>query len=66
MTRGWVEFQPVESESAADRLRVAVADVRSIQFDDGRNTAESSARTTFEVGGGGRSRRRGGGYRDRR
>jgi hypothetical protein len=52
VTRGWVEFQPVESESAADKLRVAVADVRSIQFDDGRNVAESSARTTFEVGGG--------------
>jgi hypothetical protein len=52
VSRGWVEFQPVESESAADNLRVAVAEVRSIQFDGGRNTAESSARTTFEVGGG--------------
>lgn len=52
VTRGWVEFQPVESESAADKLRVAVAEVRSIQFDDGRDVAESSARTTFEVGAG--------------
>jgi hypothetical protein len=52
VSRGWVEFQPAEAEGAADHLRVAVAEVRSIQFDGGRNTAESSARTTFEVGGG--------------
>jgi hypothetical protein len=52
VSRGWVEFQPVESGSAANNLRVAVAEVRSIQFDDGRSAAESSARTTFEVGGG--------------
>jgi hypothetical protein len=42
----------VEGEGAADQLRVAVAEVRSIQFDDGRDVAESSARTTFEIGGG--------------
>jgi len=56
VSRGWVEFQPTEGEGgAADRLRVAVAEVRSIQFDDGRDVAGSSApaRTTFEVGGGG-------------
>jgi hypothetical protein len=56
VSRGWVEFQPVESEGASDRLRVAVAEVRSIQFDDGRAVAGSSApgrTTTFEVGGGG-------------
>ena len=51
VSRGWVEFQPVEGEGAADRLRVAVAEVRSIQFDDGRDVADSSARTTFEIGG---------------
>jgi hypothetical protein len=53
VSRGWVEFQPLEGEGAADRLRVAVAEVRAIQFDDGRDVAESSARTTFEVGRGG-------------
>lgn len=52
VTRGWVEFQPVESESAADKLRVALAEVRSIQFDEATDVAESSGRTTFEVGGG--------------
>ena len=54
VTRGWVEFQPVEAEDAADDLRVAVAEVRSIQFEDGADAAESSGRTTtFEIGGGG-------------
>lgn len=57
VSRGWVEFQPTDSEAgAADRLRVAVAEVRSIQFDDGRAVSGSSAparNTTFEVGGGG-------------
>jgi len=54
VARGWVEFQPLEGEGAADRLRVAVGEVRSIQFDDSRDVAASSApaRTTFEVGGG--------------
>jgi hypothetical protein len=55
VSRGWVEFQPIEGESAADRLRLAVAEVRAIQFDDGRDVASSSAparNTTFEVGGG--------------
>ena len=52
VARGWVDFQPLEGEGAADKLHVAVAEVRSIQFDDGRTAAESSARTTFEVGGG--------------
>ena len=58
VSRGWVEFQPTDEETA-DPLRVAVAEVRSIQFDDGRDVAESSSRTpesssrtTFEVGGG--------------
>ena len=58
VSRGWVEFQPADEETA-DHLRVAVAEVRSIQFDDGRDvaesssrTTESSSRTTFEVGGG--------------
>jgi hypothetical protein len=53
VSRGWVEFQPIEGEGAADHLRFAVAEVRAIQFDDGRDVADSSARTTFEVGGGG-------------
>ena len=54
VARGWVEFQPVEGQDAADRLRVAVAEVRSIQFDGATDTAESSSRTTtFEIGGGG-------------
>jgi hypothetical protein len=54
VARGWVEFQPAEGEDAADRLRVAVAEVRSIQFDDGADAAGSSGRTTtFEIGGGG-------------
>jgi len=53
VSHGWVEFQPIEGEGTADRLRVAVAEVRAIQFDDGRDVAESSARTTFEVGRGG-------------
>jgi hypothetical protein len=51
VSRGWVEFQPADDDTA-DHLRVAVAEVRSIQFDDGRDVAESSGRTTFEVGGG--------------
>ena len=54
VTRGWVEFQPIEGEDAADRLRVAVAEVRSIQFEDGAEAGASSGRTTtFEIGGGG-------------
>ena len=53
VSRGWVEFQPVEGETAVDRLRVAVAEVRSIQFDDVTSASDSSARTTFEVGRGG-------------
>ena len=53
VSRGWVEFQPSEGEDAADRLRVAVAEVRSIQFDDAAAAAESGRTTTFEIGGGG-------------
>src|SRR5258708_3730613 len=54
VSRGWVEFQPSEGDVAPDRLRVAVAEVRSIQFDDAADAAESSGRTTtFEIGGGG-------------
>jgi hypothetical protein len=54
VSRGWVEFQPSKGEDAPDRLRVAVAEVRSIQFDDAAVAAESSGRgTTFEIGGGG-------------
>jgi hypothetical protein len=54
VSRGWVEFQPVQGQDAADRMRVAVAEVRSIQFDDAAAAAESSGRTTtFEIGGGG-------------
>jgi hypothetical protein len=52
VARGWVEFQPIEGDRPADKLRVAVAEVRSIQFDEGVNVADSSARTTFEVGRG--------------
>jgi len=50
VARGWVDFQPLEGDGAADKLHVAIAEVRSIQFDDGRSAADSSARTTFEVG----------------
>src|SRR5258706_9490444 len=54
VSRGWVEFQPSRGEETPDRLRVAVAEVRSIQFDDAAVAAESSGRTTtFEIGGGG-------------
>lgn len=54
VTRGWVEFQPIEDEDAVDVLRVAIAEVRSIQFDGGAEAGESSGRaTTFEIGGGG-------------
>src|SRR5438132_1887642 len=54
VARGWVEFQPSEGKGAPDRLRVAVAEVRSIQFDDAVEAAEPSGRaTTFEIGGGG-------------
>jgi hypothetical protein len=54
VSRGWVEFQPVQGQDAADRMRVAVAEVRSIQFEDAAAAAESSGRTTtFEIGGGG-------------
>ena len=53
VSRGWVEFQPVEGETAADRLRVATGEVRSIQFGDATTASDSSARTTFEVGRGG-------------
>src|SRR5260221_754862 len=53
VSRGWVEFQPSRGEDAPDRLRVAVAEVRSIQFDEAAVAAESSGRTTtFEIGGG--------------
>ena len=56
VSRGWVEFQPSEGEDAPNRLRVAVAEVRSIQFDDAADAAESSGRaTTFEIGGGDRA-----------
>jgi hypothetical protein len=54
VTRGWVEFQPIEDEDGVEQLRVAIAEVRSIQFDDGAEAGESSGRTTtFEIGGGG-------------
>ena len=54
VTRGWVEFQPIEDEDGVEQLRVAVAEVRSIQFDDGAEGGEPSGRaTTFEIGGGG-------------
>jgi hypothetical protein len=52
VSRGWVEFQPAD-EDRAEHLRVAVAEVRSIQFDDKTDATESSSRTTFEIGGGG-------------
>jgi hypothetical protein len=52
VSRGWVEFQPLEGEEASGRLRLAVAEVESIQFDDDVG-AEAPARTTFQIGGGG-------------
>src|SRR5260370_39749007 len=57
VSRGWVEFQPSKGEDAPDRLRVAVAEVRSIQFDDAAGAAGSSGPATpLEI-------RRGGGPR---
>jgi hypothetical protein len=34
VSRGWVEFQPVDGEDTVDQIRVAVAEVRAIRFDD--------------------------------
>lgn len=40
VARGWVEFQPLEGEDGGDRLRVAVAEVRAIRFDDEERAAD--------------------------
>jgi hypothetical protein len=50
VTRGWVEFQPLEGDSAAEPLRVAVAEVRSIRFDDDQDTSDIGSSPS---GGGG-------------
>src|SRR5204862_8148822 len=38
VSRGWIEFQPLQGEDSVDELRVAVAEVRAIQFDDQPDT----------------------------
>jgi hypothetical protein len=48
--RGWVEFQPSGSDETGERLRVAVAEVRSIRFDD---DAERPSDVPPRRGGGG-------------
>jgi len=48
--RGWVEFQPSDEEFGGQPLRVAVAEVRAIRFDDGDPARGLSPR---QVGGGG-------------
>jgi hypothetical protein len=49
VNRGWVEFQPLEGDDVAEGMRVAVAEVRSIQFDDDTDASDRTA--------GGRGRR---------
>lgn len=43
ISRGWVEFQPIEGDDMDDPLRVAVAEVRSIQFDDDADGSDLDA-----------------------
>lgn len=50
VTRGWVEFQPRAGDETGDALRVAVAEVRAIHFDD---DAESPEVTIGDTAGGG-------------
>jgi len=45
VSRGWIEFQPLEGEDSVAELRVAVAEVRAIQFDDGADDAMASPRS---------------------
>lgn len=40
VTRGWIQFQPLEGDSATEPLRVAVAEVRAIRFDDDQDTSD--------------------------
>ena len=51
VSRGWVEFQPVDGEDTVDQIRVAVAEVRAIRFGGGDETA---APAREERGGGDR------------
>jgi len=51
ISHGWVEFQPFEGEDTVDQMRVALAEVRAIRFDDG---GEAPALTRQEPGGGDR------------
>ena len=53
VSRGWVEFQPVDGEDTVDQIRVAVAEVRAIRFDDG-DEAGSPGVGREEPGGGDR------------
>jgi hypothetical protein len=49
--RGWVEFQPTGGEETGERLRLAVAEVRAIRFDDGGERATD--RPLGDTAGGG-------------
>jgi hypothetical protein len=51
--RGWVEFQPSGNDDTGERMRVAVAEVRAIRFDD---PAERSPDLTVGSSGGGGDR----------
>jgi hypothetical protein len=53
VSRGWVEFQPADGEDTADQIRVAVAEVRAIRFDDA-DDAGSPGVVREEPGGGDR------------
>jgi hypothetical protein len=68
VARGWVEFQPLAGagDNPADRLRVAVAEVRTIRFDDVQRV---SNRTLGDAAGSGNRadpQEAGVGRRDRR
>jgi hypothetical protein len=53
VTRGWVEFQPLAGDDRAEALRVAVAEVRAIRFDDDPEGADVTIGDT--AGGGDRT-----------
>jgi hypothetical protein len=51
VTRGWVEFQPLEGDDLAEPMRVAVAEVRSIQFGDDADASDLAVGSRGRRGG---------------
>src|SRR5262245_59752712 len=52
VSRGWVEFQPFDGQDTVEQIRVAVAEVRAIRFDDEESASTGVLRG--EPGGGDR------------